>query len=156
MTHKDHVLIDMAESSIKALGVTVCIVSLNEPAESTSAVIQAASPIKRREPLVLDLAPNSVYQAFKSNKVDDFPIEPEIIRDATLLRLVDRNLDLPEPLNSALQAPLIVSQKIVGYLVFGEVRNWERAPFSKEMTERAKAKASNVEDYLERKFSQAS
>ncbi|MBL7161362.1 MAG: hypothetical protein ISS57_02065 [Anaerolineales bacterium] len=65
-------------------------------------------------------------------------------------------MDLPEPLNSALQVPLIVNQKIISYLVFGEARNWERGPFSKEMIERAKAKASNVEDYLERKYSQAS
>ncbi|MBL7161361.1 MAG: hypothetical protein ISS57_02060 [Anaerolineales bacterium] len=72
MTPKDHVLIDMAESSIKALGVTVCIVSLNEPKESAFAVIQAASPIKRREPLVLDLAPNSFIRLSRGARLTIF------------------------------------------------------------------------------------
>ncbi len=153
MKTKDYVLIDMAETSIKALGATVCIVSLGE-GENANFAIQAASPIKRRERLVLDLAPHALYRVFKREGVADFSYQPDIVRDVDLLRFIERDLGLLKPLQSALQVPLDVDQRILGYLVFCEMRNWGRAPFTKEKIERAVDRASKVSDYLERKHAQ--
>ena len=155
MTPKDHVLIDMAEVSIKALDVTVCIVSLCEDGVS-SFLIHAASPVKRRERLVLSLVPNSHYLAYRCSQDVELPKGLQILRDRDLLHSIDKNLNLPRPLVSALQIPLLVESDIKGFLVFGEMRNWERAPFTIEKIELASERARKIEDYLERKYSQAS
>lgn len=152
MTPKDNVLIDMAESSIKALGVTVCIVSLRHP-DSADFAIQAASPIKRDQPIVLDIGQNIHYEAYRKEQDDKTSTQPVVIRDVEMLGLVDRILELAHPLQSVLQVPMQANGELLGYLVFGEVRNWERAPFTGEMIEIAKHKARRIEGYLGRKTS---
>ncbi len=150
MTPRDHILIDMAETSIKFLRSTVCIVSLND-AKGTGFAIRVASPVKRSQSLLIDVAPQSYYRAFCDHQDLDRSKAPQIIRDHDLLGSLDQDLRLPEPLVSALQLPLIPDGELLGYLVFGEVRNWERAPFTGEKIKRALERTRKIEDYLRRK-----
>ncbi len=150
MTPRDHVLIDMAETSIIFLKSTVCIISLND-AKGMGFAIRVARPVKRSQSLLIDVAPQSYYHAFHVHQNLDQSIAPLIIRDREPLRTLNQDLRLPEPLVSALQIPLILDSEILGYLVFGEVRNWERAQFTGEKIERALERARKIEDYLRRK-----
>ncbi|MBC8507051.1 MAG: hypothetical protein H8D34_19480 [Chloroflexi bacterium] len=81
-------------------------------------------------------------------------MNPQVIRNRELLRSIDHDLKLPKSLVTALQIPLMVNQQIRGNLVFGEMRHWERAPFTGGKIERALERAKKLEDYMERKFSQ--
>ncbi len=155
MTPKDYVLIDMAETSIKTMDATVCIVSLCEDQDS-SFMIHAVSPVKRRDQLVLGLAPDSKYLTYRCAQDEDLPVDHQVFRDRELLRSMDQNLNLPEPLVSALQIPLLVEDSVKGFLVFGEMRNWERAPFTNDKIEQATDQAGKIEDYLEREYFRAS
>lgn len=151
MNQVDYVFIDMAETSIKALSATVCIIALREP-QAHGYAIQAACPVKRLEPLRLKLVMNSFYRAYVEDGGSNGAEAPLVIRDPQLLRSVSQVLSLPETLLSALQIPLCINEQLMGFLIFGEVRKWDRAPFSRERIRRAMKQADRVLDYLERKY----
>ena len=150
MSTDDFALIELTEASLKAMDVTVCFLSLDGEKDANF-VIHTASAIKRRNPLVLDVVPQACYQVFKKNDMHSKPDQSEVIRDQQLLQSIARDLDLPKPLRSALQVPLIIEEKLIGFLVFGEMRNWGRGPITKTMVQLAQEKARKIEAYLIRK-----
>jgi len=147
----DNVLIELTKSSTEEIVVTVCMISLYSN-EYSAFVIKTASPIDRQEPLELALSPHLPYTAYSYYRESDSEEKYKVVRSQDFLDHLKNSLGLSIGLESALQVPLIVDNRVRGFLVGGEVRSWDCAPITRNKIGRATEIAGDVESCLESEY----
>lgn len=147
----DNALIELTKSSTEEIGVTVCMICLYSN-ENLTFEIKTASPIDRQEPLELALSPNLSFNAYRYDRENDSGEKCEVVRSRDFLDHLKNGLGLSSGLESALQVPLIVDNRVRGYFVGGEVRNWDSAPITRNKIGRATQIAGDLESCLESEY----